>query len=117
MNNNNLTIAEYYAEIFGQALFFAVLQMSISTVELENRADVYRLKTKEDLDIVRESLQTYVRIAILWTAASTLILFGKFGFVGGIAALICNVMILLWVHSTYSNAISITAKKHKIKLN
>jgi len=116
-SDNNLSIAEYYAEIMGQALLFAVLQMSISTVELENRSDVYRIKTKEDLVIVQESLKTYVQIAILWTIASILILFGKFGFVGGIAALVCNVIILLWVYFTYKNAINLTAKKNKISLN
>lgn len=107
-------IVKEYSEIIGQALFFAVLQMSISTIELDNRSDIILLKTQEEVDVVASSLHTYIVIAVIWTIASMLILYGQFGLVGAVATLIFNVAIILWVYFTYTNALQKTVQKNNL---
>lgn len=114
MNSNNISLYRQYSHIIGEALFFAVLQMSIATVELEDRSEVASNDNQQKLNISAESLRTYIYLAVLWTIASGLVLYGKFDIFGGIMAIIFNVLIIIWIYVTYTDAMEISSKKSNL---
>jgi len=111
--NNNIDI--YYKAI-GEAILFASIQFSIGSVEMSSKFSVMNFsKDQETLQNAAYALTDYLKIALLWTIGTSLIMYSNFGYTGLTTNIIINGIIVGWIIYSYHICFQKAAEKHKLK--
>lgn len=104
------------AKIIAKALFYASIQASIGSVEMSSKFSVLSFsKDQVTLQRAADALKGYLKVASIWTTASTLALYASHGMLGAWMALGMNVIMMLWIAQSYIDAFNIAAKEHGLE--
>jgi hypothetical protein len=104
-------------KMIGEAILLASIQFSIGSVEMSSKFSVRNFsKDQETLQNAADALSDYMKIGLLWTVGTVMVLYSSFGCYGGIAALIANLVILIWVYGSYITAFKDAAGKYKLNM-
>ena len=60
-----------------------------------------------------DALSDYLKISIIWTIGVILLLFSKYKWVGAIAGIISNLIVILWIYFSYMSAFKSAINKNK----
>ncbi len=111
MDNNTL----YYKAI-GEAIIFGSIQFSIGSVEMSSKFSVMNFsKDQETLQNAAYALSDYLKIALLWTVGTSLIMYSNFHKLGLYANLIVNAVIVGWIYYSYHICFQKAAEKNGLK--
>jgi hypothetical protein len=103
------------AYLLGAALVFAILQFSISNVQIIHKFVVSKVNTQDDLENLAEDVKVYLVIAIIWTIATMLILYEEYGNLGILFGFVTNFIIIMWIYLSYRHAVRTAIKKHDLQ--
>ncbi len=102
--------------LFGEAILLASMQFAIGSVEMSSKFSVRNFsKDQETLQNAADALSDYLRIGIMWTIGLTILFYAKHGKVGGLIALITNLLIIAWIYFSYLNAFEYASKTNNLK--
>ena len=112
MNNN----IELYYKAVGEAILFASIQFSIGSVEMSSKFSVMNFsKDQETLQNAAYALTDYLKIALLWTIGTSLIMYSNFSYVGLTTNIVINAIIVGWIIYSYHICFQKAAEKHGLK--
>ena len=93
------------SKIIGEAILRGSIQFSIASVELSSKFSVINFsKDNQTLQNAKDALNGYMLIGVLWTIGVCMVLFANHGEQGAIAGLISNLLVLIWIWTSYQNA-------------
>lgn len=102
-----------YAKLIGKSIFFAALQSSFGSVLMSSTFSVINFsKDQEILQGAADALRHFMIVACVWTIATMLVLYGKYGYLGIFFGLLSNVVIVGWIYGLYVHAFNTACKKY-----
>lgn len=105
-----------WAKMIGQATFLGSLQASIASVEMSSKFSVKNFSTnQETLNNAAEALRGYLYVAVVWTLATMLVMYGQYDMPGAIYGFICNAIYIIWVYFSYKQAFTDAATKNNLQ--
>lgn len=105
------------AIMIGNALLYSGMQFALASVEMSSKFSVKNFsKNQEILDAAGSALSTYIVIAILWTLASCLVLYGQYGKVGIFWGIFTNILFAGWTIGSYIVTFRDVAKANGLKM-
>lgn len=101
-------------EMLGEAILFASIQFSIGSVEMSSKFSVKNFCSDQPtLQNAADALSDYLKISIIWTIGVIFLLYSKYKLVGAIAAIISNLIVILWIYLSYKTAFRSAMSKNK----
>jgi len=92
-------------EMLGEAILFASIQFSIGSVEMSSKFSVKNFCSDQPtLQNAADALSDYLKISIIWTIGVIFLLYSKYKWVGAVAAIISNLVVILWIYFSYMSA-------------
>jgi len=92
-------------EMLGEAILFASIQFSIGSVEMSSKFSVKNFCSDQPtLQNAADALSDYLKISIIWTIGVIFLLYSKYKLVGAVAAIISNLVVILWIYFSYMSA-------------
>lgn len=105
------------AIMIGNALLYSGMQFALASVEMSSKFSVKNFsKNQEILDAAGSALSTYIVIAILWTLASCLVLYGQYGKIGIFWGILTNILFAGWTIGSYIVTFRDVAKANGLKM-
>lgn len=105
-------------KMIGEAILYSSIQFAIGSVEMSSKFSVKNFsKDHETLDNAIEALHDYMKIGTIWTIGVALLLYSNYGFVGLVAGIISNLIIMCWIYFSYIKAFEIAAAKYGLEYN
>jgi Zn-dependent protease with chaperone function len=99
-------------EMLGEAILFASIQFSIGSVEMSSKFSVKNFCSDQDtLQNAADALSDYLKISIIWTIGVILLLYSKYKWVGALAAIVSNLIVILWIYFSYMSAFKSAVNK------
>jgi hypothetical protein len=90
------------ASLIGNSLLYSGMQFALGSVEMSSRFSVENFsKDQKTLQAAATALSTYFIIAVIWTIASCLVLYGSAGKIGIFWGLITNAIFISWIVISY----------------
>jgi hypothetical protein len=106
---------DYYKAV-GEAILFASIQFSIGSVEMSSKFSVMNFsKDQETLQNAAYALTDYLKIALLWTVGTSLIMFSNFSYEGLTINILINAIIVGWIIYSYHVCFTKAAEKHGLE--
>jgi hypothetical protein len=106
---------DYYKAV-GEAILFASIQFSIGSVEMSSKFSVMNFsKDQETLQNAAYALTDYLKIALLWTVGTSLIMFSNFSYEGLSINILINGIIVGWIIYSYHVCFKKAAEKHGLQ--
>jgi len=100
----------------GEAILFSSIQFSIGSVEMSSKFSVMNFsKDQETLQNAAYALTDYLKIALLWTIGTSLIMYSNFSGLGLITNIVINAIIVGWIVYSYHICFLRAAEKHNLK--
>lgn len=107
---------DLYYKAIGEAIIFSSIQFSIGSVEMSSKFSVMNFsKDQETLQNAAYALTDYLKIALLWTIGTSLIMYSNSSYVGVTANIITNVIIVGWIIYSYHICFQKAAEKYNLK--
>ena len=107
-NNINPTL-----EMLGEAILFASIQFSIGSVEMSSKFSVKNFcSDQQTLQNAADALSDYLKISIIWTIGVILLLYSKYKWMGALAGIVSNLIVILWIHLSYMSAFKSAVNKN-----
>lgn len=111
------TIVNPSAVMIGNALLYSGMQFALGSVEQSSRFSVSNFsKDQKTLQAAADALSTYIIIAILWTLASCLVLYGQYGKTGIFWGVLTNGIFAGWIVGSYLMTFRKVAKDNGLKM-
>ena len=105
-----------WPKMLGQSIFYASIQAAIASVEQSSRFSIINFsKDQETLQNAADALRSYMYVAVMWTIATMLVMYGQYGNPGLIAGLITNIAYLAWIYFSYVHAFKKAATKYNLQ--
>ncbi len=105
------------ASMIGEALFLSGLQFAIASTEQSSRFSVENFaKDQATLNNAMKALSTYTIIALVWTLATCLVLYGDYGIQGIYWGIISNGIFIAWILGSYYWTFVNVAKKNNLQV-
>uniref|UniRef100_A0A6C0CYY2 Uncharacterized protein n=1 Tax=viral metagenome TaxID=1070528 RepID=A0A6C0CYY2_9ZZZZ len=99
-------------ELLGEAILFSSIQFSIGSVEMSSKFSVKNFSNDQaTLQNAADALSDYLKISIVWTLGVILLLYSKYKFIGLLAGLISNLIVILWIYFSYITAFKAACDK------
>jgi len=90
------------ASLIGTALLYSGMQFALGSVEMSSRFSVENFsKDQKTLQAAATALSTYFIIAVVWTLASCLVLYGDHGTKGIFWGFVTNAIFVGWIVISY----------------
>jgi hypothetical protein len=106
-----------WASIIGFSVMLASIQFSVGSVEMSSKFSVASFaKDQTTLQRAADALRMYMYIAMLWTAACCLVLFGAYGWQGATMGLASNMLVVLWIYASYFHSFKLACKRHDLDM-
>jgi hypothetical protein len=100
----------------GEAILFASIQFSIGSVEMSSKFSVMNFsKDQETLQNAAYALTDYLKIALLWTIGTSLIMYSNFSGLGLMTNIVINSIIVGWIMYSYHICFLRAAEKYNLK--
>jgi hypothetical protein len=113
----SMSVNNSSAIMIGSALLYSGMQFALGSVEQSSRFSVSNFsKDQKTLQAAADALSTYIIIAILWTLASCLVLYGQYGKTGIFWGLITNIVFAGWIVVSYLMTFKKVAKDNGLKM-
>jgi hypothetical protein len=107
---------EDYAKIIGKSIFFAGLQSAFGSVLMSSTFSVVNFsKDQQTLQGAADALKHYMFVAIVWTVATMLVMYGKYSYMGVLAGFLANALIVGWIYGLYVHAFNTACKKYGLR--
>lgn len=105
-----------YATLIGESVFYSSIQAAIGSVEMSSKFSVINFcKDQETLQNAADSLKNYMFVAGMWTIATMLVMYGKYGIIGAIIGFISNMLYVGWIYLSYVHAFDKAAQKYNLQ--
>lgn len=102
---------------WGEAILLSSISFAAASVEMSSKFSVKNFSTnQETLQNAADALSDYIIIALVWTLATVLILYAKYGICGIVSGLVMNFVILFWIYASYKKAFKVAAEKNKLEM-
>lgn len=109
-SNNNLNPT---LEMLGEAILFASIQFSIGSVEMSSKFSVKNFCSDQPtLQNAADALSDYLKISIIWTIGVILLLYSKYKWMGALAGIVSNLIVILWIYLSYMSAFKSAVNKN-----
>ena len=110
-----MTNVDLYYKAIGEAIIFSSIQFSIGSVEMSSKFSVMNFsKDQETLQNAAYALTDYLKIALLWTIGTSLIMYSNASYLGLTANIIANAIIVGWIIYSYHICFQKAAEKYKL---
>jgi hypothetical protein len=115
--NSNPSGESKWASLIGFAVMLASIQFSVGSVEMSSKFSVASFaKDQVTLQRAADALRMYLYIAILWTGACALVLFGAYGWIGACFALVSNFLVIAWIFASYFHSFKLACGRHNLAM-
>jgi len=106
-----------WASLIGFAVMLASIQFSVGSVEMSSKFSVASFaKDQITLQRAADALRMYMYIALLWTAACCLVLFGAYGWMGATFGLVANMLVVAWIFASYFHSFKLACTRHSLEM-
>ena len=68
---------------------------------------------QDTLQNAADALSDYLKISIIWTIGVILLLYSKYKWIGALAAIISNLVVILWIYFSYMSSFKSAVNKTK----
>lgn len=100
----------------GEAIIFGSIQFSIGSVEMSSKFSVMNFsKDQETLQNAAYALTDYLKIALIWTIGTSLIMYSNYSKLGLYTNILVNAIIVGWITYSYHICFQKAAEKNKLK--
>jgi len=107
---------DLYYKAIGEAILFASIQFSIGSVEMSSKFSVMNFsKDQETLQNAAYALTDYLKIALLWTIGTSLIMYSNFSYIGLTTNILTNAVIVGWIIYSYHICFQKASDKYKLQ--
>jgi Na+-driven multidrug efflux pump len=104
------------AALVGRALFLSGIVFSLGSVEMSSRFSIQNFaKDQTILQSAADALSNFIVIALIWTVASTLVLYAEWGMLGLWWGLATNMVFSGWIIITYLLTFKRVAKRQGLE--
>ena len=91
--------------VMGKAILFASMQFAIGSVEMSSKFSVKNFsKDQQTLQHAADALSDYIYIGIFWSMGTCFMFYGSYGMRGALVNLLANMLIMLWIISSYKRS-------------
>lgn len=95
------------ALIVGRVIFYATIQISFASFILGSAAGIKtQYHNKPNTKVYRNYFHQYLYVAIIYSLGISLILWETHGWIGLLASIIGNSLVIIWVYYFYHDALS-----------
>lgn len=116
MEKEKIKDKKYYMKMLGEAILYSSIQFSIGSVEMSSKFSVKNFsKDQITLQNAADALSDYLKVSVLWTIGVMLLLFGKYGYLGGIIGFVSNLLVVMWIYVSYIKSFDIAAVANNLK--
>lgn len=99
----------------GEAIIFGSIQFSIGSVEMSSKFSIMNFaKDQSTLDNAMAALKDYMKIGLLWTIGTSLIMYSNFQQLGLLTNLIVNIGIMVWIGYSYHICFKKAVEKYSL---
>ena len=110
------TDTSIYATMIGESVFYSSIQAAIGSVEMSSKFSVINFcKDQETLQNAADSLKNYMFVAGMWTLATMLVMYGKYGVIGLLIGFLSNMLYVGWIYLSYVHAFDKAATKYNLQ--
>ena|SRR5277367_1185079 len=105
-----------FTKLIGKSIFFAGLQAAFGSVLMSSTFSVLNFsKDQQTLQGAADALRHYLFVALMWTTATMLVMYGSFGMCGLWIGLAANIVIGGWIVGIYLKAFKEAANRYNLK--
>lgn len=102
-------------KMIGEAILYSSMQFAIGSVEMSSKFSVKNFcKDEETLQNASDALRDYMIIGTVWTIGVCMFLYASFGMEGLYAGLITNLVIMIWIYTSYIKSFESAQKKYGV---
>lgn len=104
---------KFNLKMLGEAVLYSSISFSIASVELSSKFSVKNFsKDQETLQNAADALSDYLKVGLLWTIGTTIVLYCNYGIQGLVTSLIMNTIIMMWIYLSYQKSFRVAASKY-----
>lgn len=104
-------------KMLGEAILYSSIQFAIGGVEMSSKFSVKNFSKDQDtLQNAADALSDYLKIGLLWTTGTSILLYCNYGIMGAIINILVNFLIMFWIYMSYIKAFNIAVEKNKLKM-
>lgn len=112
-----LSFNNFDMKMLGEAILYSSIQFAIGSVEMSSKFSVKNFsKDQETLQNAADALSDYLKIGMLWTLGTTILLYCNYGMQGCVVSLIVNLAIIMWIYISYIQSFKVAVEKYKLKM-
>jgi hypothetical protein len=105
-----------WPKMLGQSIFYSSIQAAIGSVEMSSRFSIINFcKDQEILQNGADALRSYMYVAVMWTIATMLVMYGQYGNPGLIVGFLSNMLYVGWIYFSYIQAFKKAATKYNLQ--
>ena len=104
-------------KMLGEAILYSSIQFAIGGVEMSSKFSVKNFsKDQETLQNAADALSDYLKIGMLWTTGTSILLYCNYGTIGAVINILVNFVIMFWIYKSYLRAFQIAVDKNNLKM-
>lgn len=104
------------AKLIGKSIFYAGIQFAIGSVLMSSTFSVVNFsKDQHTLQNAADALMQFIIVAVVWTAATMLVMYADGGWCGAVIGFLANFIIVGWLFGLYLHSFSKAAKKYGLQ--
>jgi len=104
-------------KMLGEAILYSSIQFAIGGVEMSSKFSVKNFsKDQETLQNAADALSDYLKIGLLWTTGTSILLYCNYGVMGAIINILVNFLIMFWIYLSYMRAFKIAVDKNNLQM-
>ena len=97
----------------GDAILYSSISFAVASVEMSSKFSVKNFsKDQETLQNAADALADYMKIGLLWSFGTILVLYCNYGVQGAIMGSTMNFVIMYWIYASYQKSFRIAAAKY-----
>lgn len=111
----NLTLNKEILILIGDVTIAATVQFVVANLLMTSTFNIIHFtKQQTTLQHASDRLSNYVKISLICTIALTLLFYAKKDIIGAIISLIINILMIISIYISYTEAFKISAKNHNL---
>jgi hypothetical protein len=111
------TEPHFNMKMLGEAILYSSIQFAIGGVEMSSKFSVKNFsKDQETLQNAADALSDYLKIGLLWTTGTSILLYCNYGITGAIVNILVNLVIMFWIYNSYIKSFEVAAQKNNLQM-
>lgn len=104
-------------KMLGEAILYSSIQFAIGGVEMSSKFSVKNFSKDQDtLQNAADALSDYLKIGLLWTTGTSILLYCNYGVMGAIVNIVVNFLIMFWIYLSYIRAFRLAVEKNNLQM-